>query len=284
MFFLELLGSHYFVKDKKSDYCVKLHRIQLSQNECFFFLTHTEIMNVIIKKLPDFKFSTDKYTVCNPGLKMSFLVRIFTFLRKTKSSIFWSIIKCNPLKVNQHFRGTRHPPCYRVEQWAKQVLLDDCLTLASCPAYSSTPNMELTCSNSQQTAPRYIPKYRTPHKHLCQNLKSYINVDAFWFQIMLICLRILLDPILSIWFDVLMTVAIKSCSLLKVNKHFRGTHCLHLQGQRIRQAGNRLETARQLVSSHWLTHRIEWTNRTAIQLVTSHWLSYRTEWTNRRQE
>jgi hypothetical protein len=34
---------------------------------------------------------------------------------------------------------------------------------------------------------------------------------------------------------------IASCSLLKVNRRFRGTCCLHLQGQSISQARNQLE-------------------------------------------
>jgi hypothetical protein len=57
-----------------------------------------------------------------------------------KSSIFWDIMPCSPLKVNQRFRGT----------------------------YSSK-----TSANSQWTTQCYIPEGRTLHNHGCENIKSY---------------------------------------------------------------------------------------------------------------
>jgi hypothetical protein len=51
-----------------------------------------------------------------------------------KSSIFWDIIPHSLLKVNQHVRETFYP-CFAA-----------CFMLVSCLAYSSTLEMEATCS------------------------------------------------------------------------------------------------------------------------------------------
>jgi hypothetical protein len=57
-----------------------------------------------------------------------------------------------------------------------------CFTLVSCLAYSSTLNMEATCSSEtsgdfQQPTWRYIPEDTAVHNHRCENLKSYIMVN-----------------------------------------------------------------------------------------------------------
>jgi hypothetical protein len=62
-----------------------------------------------------------------------------------KSSIFWDIIPCSPLNVNQHFRGT----CYlrlqcRRENHAK-LCLPRAFTVVYCLAYSSTLKMKERC-------------------------------------------------------------------------------------------------------------------------------------------
>jgi hypothetical protein len=44
-----------------------------------------------------------------------------------KSSVFWDITQCNPLKINRCFEGT--------------ALLDNCFMLVSCLAYSSALKM-----------------------------------------------------------------------------------------------------------------------------------------------
>jgi hypothetical protein len=65
-----------------------------------------------------------------------------------KSSFFWEITPCSPLKDNRRFGGTCR------------------LYVVSCLAYSSTLKMEETCSSEtsvdfQQTTRRYVPEYRT---------------------------------------------------------------------------------------------------------------------------
>jgi hypothetical protein len=55
-------------------------------------------------------------------------------------------------------------------------------TLVSCLAYSSTLKMEVTCPTEtlvdfQRTARSYIPEDITHHNHLCENLKSYNQLE-----------------------------------------------------------------------------------------------------------
>jgi hypothetical protein len=86
----------------------------------------------------------------------------------TKSSIFWDITHCSPLKVNRRFGGT-----YR-------LCLSPAFTLVSCSTYCSTLKMEAMCSSEtsadfQRTTRHYIPEYNcsTLHNLSCENLKSY---------------------------------------------------------------------------------------------------------------
>jgi hypothetical protein len=77
----------------------------------------------------------------------------------------WDITPCSPLKANRSFGGT---------------LLVTCFMLVSWWAYSSTLNMEATCSSEttfdfQRTTKRYIIEDRTLHNHCCENLKSCIK-------------------------------------------------------------------------------------------------------------
>jgi hypothetical protein len=70
-----------------------------------------------------------------------------------KSTIFWDITPCCPLKVNRRFGGT-----YR--------LFSACFHAGSCSAYSSTLKMEAICSSEtsvefQPTTWRYIPEEST---------------------------------------------------------------------------------------------------------------------------
>jgi hypothetical protein len=73
-----------------------------------------------------------------------------------KSTIFWDITPCSPLKVNRRFGGT-----YRKAWW--QASLQHALTLVSCSAYFSTLKMEAICFSetlvdSQLITWRYVPE------------------------------------------------------------------------------------------------------------------------------
>jgi hypothetical protein len=66
-----------------------------------------------------------------------------------KSSIFWDITPCSPLKVNRRFGGT-------------ELCLPPTFTLVSCSVYSSTLMMEAMCSSEtsvdiQRTTRNYVP-------------------------------------------------------------------------------------------------------------------------------
>jgi hypothetical protein len=98
-----------------------------------------------------------------------------------KNSIFWDIRPFSLLNVNRPFgRICRvHLQRRRISQ-TKNLLLDTCLMLVSCIAYSSTLKMEAMCSSEtsgyfQRTTHRYIPENRTLHNHSCENLKFYIK-------------------------------------------------------------------------------------------------------------
>jgi hypothetical protein len=83
--------------------------------------------------------------------------------KKKKTSTFWDITPCSPVKLNQRFGGR----------------LDACFMLVSCLAYSSTLKMEVTCSSGMSVdfhhnTWRYIPEDRTLQSHCCENLKSCI--------------------------------------------------------------------------------------------------------------
>jgi hypothetical protein len=75
-----------------------------------------------------------------------------------KSTIFWDITPCSPLKVNRRFGGT----C----RLHLQGCLPPAFTLVSCLVHSSILNMQANCSSEnsgdfQRTIERYIPEDRT---------------------------------------------------------------------------------------------------------------------------
>jgi hypothetical protein len=86
-----------------------------------------------------------------------------------KSSIFWDIMPCSPLKVNRRFGGNcrLHLECRRISQGRKQrSAYDQVFIQVSCLAYLSTLKMEAVYSSEtffdiQQTTRRYIPEDRT---------------------------------------------------------------------------------------------------------------------------
>jgi hypothetical protein len=92
-----------------------------------------------------------------------------------KSYIFWDITQCSPLKVNRHFGGicSFHLQGRRVYQARNQRKAGRKQSLA----YSSTLNMEATCSSKtsadfQRTTRRYFPEDRTLHNRF-EKLKWY---------------------------------------------------------------------------------------------------------------
>jgi hypothetical protein len=112
---------------------------------------------------------------------------LFIKLITLKSSVFWDITLCNPLKVNRYFKRTYglHLQGWRVSQernyyetGSKQRLLTSCFMIVSCVAYSSIMKTEVTYSSersvdSPQTTWHYVPENRTFHNHYCGNLKFY---------------------------------------------------------------------------------------------------------------
>jgi hypothetical protein len=71
-----------------------------------------------------------------------------------KSTIFWDLMPCSPLKANRRFGGT-----YRLRLQDRRINKQD-------SAYSSTLKMEAICSSEtsvgfQRTTQRYIPEDST---------------------------------------------------------------------------------------------------------------------------
>jgi hypothetical protein len=96
---------------------------------------------------------------------------------KLKSTVFWDITPCCPLKVNRRFGGTY---CLNLQGRAELC----CFTLVSSSANSSTLKMEAiwsfeTSADFQRTTRRYIPEDGTLHNHRCENLKCYITFNLF---------------------------------------------------------------------------------------------------------
>jgi hypothetical protein len=97
-----------------------------------------------------------------------------------KSSVFWDITPCSPLKVDRCFGGTSHLHFQgrRIRQARNQSEAGRKQILVSFLAYYSTLKMEVTCSSEtlidfQRTTRPYIPEERTLHNHRCEELKSY---------------------------------------------------------------------------------------------------------------
>jgi hypothetical protein len=85
-----------------------------------------------------------------------------------KSSVFWDITQCSPLKVNRRFGVTclLHLQGKRQARHQHEVtLFATSFMLVSCLSYSSTLKMEVTCYSEtsldfQLTTLRYIPEDR----------------------------------------------------------------------------------------------------------------------------
>jgi hypothetical protein len=105
-----------------------------------------------------------------------------------KSTIFWVIALCTPLKVNRRFGGTYrlHLQGGRISQARNHLCFPPAFILVSCFAYFSTLKMEATCASEtsvdfQRTTRRYIPEDSTLQVWLCW-IRSCMNL------ITLICL------------------------------------------------------------------------------------------------
>jgi hypothetical protein len=104
-----------------------------------------------------------------------------------KSSIFWDITLCSPLKVNRRCGGTSrlHLQGPKINQARNQreTCLPPEFTLVSCLAYSSTLKMEATYSSEtsvdfRRTTWRYIPEDRTLQngQKITESRKSFSNI------------------------------------------------------------------------------------------------------------
>jgi hypothetical protein len=83
-----------------------------------------------------------------------------------KSSIFWNITPCSPLKVNRRFGETssRVPPAF---------------TQVSCLVYSP---LKMVCFSEtsvdfQRTTPCNIPEDIILHNHRCEYLEAYVQIQ-----------------------------------------------------------------------------------------------------------
>jgi hypothetical protein len=89
-----------------------------------------------------------------------------------KSSIFWDIMPCSPVKVN-HVAEEHVTFIFNPEDGGDMFLRNVCLpptfTLVSFLAYSSTLEMEMACSSKASVDFQW-----TLHNLHCENLKSYI--------------------------------------------------------------------------------------------------------------
>jgi hypothetical protein len=90
--------------------------------------------------------------------------RVCAAIYYLKSSVFWDIMSCIPLKVNRRFGGT-----YRLIIQDRRIsqARNQCEAGRKKSSYSSETSVDF-----QRTTRRYIPEGRTLHKHRCENLKS----------------------------------------------------------------------------------------------------------------
>jgi hypothetical protein len=105
-----------------------------------------------------------------------------------KSTLFWDITPCSPLKVNRHFGGiyclhlqgrrkSRARNQHESRWGAESFSLPLAFMLICCSSYSSTLKMEAICSSEmsvdfQWSTRRYILEDSTLHNHRCENLKG----------------------------------------------------------------------------------------------------------------
>jgi hypothetical protein len=99
-----------------------------------------------------------------------------------KSTIFWDIKPCSPLKVNRRFWRTYrlHFQGQRIGLARNQLYFPPDFTLVSCSAYSSTLKMEAICS-SEATVDfqrRYIPEDSTLHGNIVCHSAHFLGIPS----------------------------------------------------------------------------------------------------------
>jgi hypothetical protein len=97
-----------------------------------------------------------------------------------KSSIFWCVTECSPLKVNRHFGeiSRLHLQSLTVSQERKE---NEAGNKVSCLAYSPTLKMEVICYSEtsvdfERTTRSNITEDIALHIHRCERLKTYGDV------------------------------------------------------------------------------------------------------------
>jgi hypothetical protein len=81
----------------------------------------------------------------------------------TKSSIFWDIAQCSPLKINRHFRKNMSPP----SSWSNNKRGKK--PANSCLAHSSSLQMKATCSCEKSV------DYQRLHDAISQKIELFIT-------------------------------------------------------------------------------------------------------------
>jgi hypothetical protein len=105
-----------------------------------------------------------------------------------RNSIFWDIMPCSPLKVNQHFGGTC---CLHL-----QPLLATCFTFISCSAYSLALKLEVTCS-SKMSVDFQLTTFQTIFQRIelfittTMRTSNPIKIVVILFQALIVVLLVL---------------------------------------------------------------------------------------------
>jgi hypothetical protein len=104
-------------------------------------------------------FTTDAHTFVSCGIHCE----VVKHIGAVKSTIFWDITPCSPLKVNRHFGGT-----YRLLLQGRRI--------SRARNQRESRWQAETSVDTQRTTRRYIPEDSTLYNLRCENLKSYIGL------------------------------------------------------------------------------------------------------------
>jgi hypothetical protein len=90
-----------------------------------------------------------------------------------KSTTFWDITPCSPLKVNRIFEGTYRSACHLSPWYLVRLFFDP----------EDGGDMFLRkLVDFKRTKRRYNPEHNVFHNHRCENLKSYISALPAWTE------------------------------------------------------------------------------------------------------